>query len=461
MPLIQNRFSGQECRVILQLAIPIIIAQLSQTAMGFVDTLMAGRYGAEDLAAVALGSGIWLPVSISLGGILIAITPSVAQLVGANRTQATPATLHHGLLCALLTSVIACLILQNSKLILTHMEISTVLMQKTADYLRAVSWGVPAMMFYQCCRSYCEGFGKTRPLMKIGIFALLCNIPLNYIFIYGKFGLPEMGGVGCGWATAAVMWIMAICAGLHLHRSTLFSPLQLLRRRSAFQPELIKSLLLLGIPIGFTLLIEVSMFSVIALIIARLGTTVLSAHQITLSFSGLVFMIPLSIAMALTIRTGQLIGSGDAHQARIAGNTGLLITTLGAILSCTSISLLATEIATLYTTESAIIRLASNLLLIAAIFQIPDAIMTTCAGILRGYKDTTRPLLMVFTAFWVIGLPSGYSLGMTDIFGPAMGAAGFWYSLVLGLTVGAILLLFRYQTISKQWIMACSTEPSA
>lgn len=454
-------FSGQECRTILRLAIPIIIAQLSQTAMGFVDTLMAGRYGAEDLAAVALGSSIWLPTTISLGGLLMAITPTAAQLVGAGRDQATRITFHQGLLCALLTTAIACLVLRNSTIILTHMEIGPALAEKTAEYLRAISWGIPAMMFYQCCRSYCEGFGKTRPLMKIGLFALLCNIPLNYVLIYGKLGFPELGGVGCGWATAAVMWIMGITAGLYLHRNTVFRSLRLFSGLPRPDAEQLRHLLLLGLPIGFTLLIEVSMFSVIALIIARLGDTVIAAHQITLSFSGLVFMLPLSVAMALTIRVGQLIGNRSAHQARIAGNTGILITCTGAVLSCTLISLQASNIAALYTPDQPIISMASGLLMIAAIFQIPDAIQAASAGILRGYKDTTAPLLMVFTAFWVIGLPSGYLLGMTDSLRPAMGAAGFWYSLVLGLTVGAILLLVRFRMVSQRWITICNTASSA
>ena len=432
-----------------------MIAQLSQTAMGFVDTLMAGRYGAEDLAAVALGAGIWLPIMLSLGGVLMAITPIVAHQVGANQLLRTRITFNQGLYIAAIASFIAWFALRNTGMLLDYMQVSGNLKLKTLAYLDALSWGVPGMMLYQCCRSYCEGFGKTKPLMKIGILALLCNIPLNYIFIYGKLGIPAMGGVGCGWATSIVMWIMAITAVCYLHLSSHFHKLKLINLpRIVIKPLII--LISLGLPIGITLLIEVSMFSVIALMLARLGETVIAAHQITLSFTGMVFMIPLSIAMALTIRIGHLAGSQQFYEAKTAAQTGFMITGTGALLSCTLISLFAVPIAGLYTDNLIIIKMASHLIIIAAIFQIPDAIQVSSAGILRGYKDTQIPLLIVFIAYWVIGLPTGYLLSLTDYLVPAMGAAGFWYGLVIGLCVGAILLLLRYRTITIKCRLAVS-----
>jgi len=435
---------------ILYLALPILIAQLSQTAMGFVDTIMTARVGAEDLAAVSLGASIWLPIMLSLGGVLMATTPMVAQLAGAGRDKESKAIFDQALLIALTTSVIAWFILRNSTGLLQLMEISGPLLGKTNAYLHALSWGVPAIMFYQVCRSFCEGFGKTRPSMKIGILGLICNIPLNYIFIYGKLGLPAFGGVGCGWATAIVMWIMAISAGLYLHSSAFFRPFRLLSAVSVRKTQNIASFLKLGLPIGCTLLIEVSMFCVIALLIARLGDVVIAAHQITLSFTGLVFMLPLSMALALTIRVGQLVGAGQAAQARHSATTGIIFTCCCAVISCALISTLASQIAALYSDLPEIISLASGLLIIAAIFQIPDAIQASSAGALRGYKDTSIPLLMVFIAFWLIALPCGYILAFSDWPIPALGAAGFWYSLVLGLSIGAILLLSRFHVIAKR-----------
>lgn len=427
-----------------------MIAQLSQTAMGFVDTLMAAQVSAEDLAAVALGSSIWLPLLLSLGGILMATTPLVAQLVGGSQEQRTPAIFQHGNLVALSITLIAIALLRNCSPVLELMAISGTLLIKTQQYLDALSWGVPAILLYQVCRSYCEGFGKTRPIMKISVIALLCNIPLNYIFIYGKLGLPAYGGVGCGWASAIVMWIMAVAAVLYLHNAPQFKHYRLFSDWPRPSAKALLNFLTLGLPIGFTLLIEVSMFSVIALLIARFGDTVIAAHQITLSFTGLIFMIPLSISLALTIRVGQLVGRQQFAAARFAASTGILITCSCAVITCGLILWLAEQIAGLYTAQSDIVALASSLLMIAAIFQIPDALQVACAGALRGYKDASIPLLMVFTAYWLIGLPVGYTLGLTDLILPAQNAAGFWYSLVLGLSVGAILLASRLRIITRQ-----------
>jgi len=438
-----------ELRILLTLAVPILIAQLAQTSMGFVDTLMAAQVGAEDLAAVSLGSSIWLPIMLSLGGILMATTPQVAQLAGADQEELTKKVFDQAIFIALFCTVIATLILRNSTPLLELMSITGTLQQKTDAYLKALSWGMPAIMVYQVCRSYCEGFGKTKPPMKIALFGLLCNIPLNYIFIYGKLGLPAFGGVGCGWATAIVMWIMVFCALLYFNTASQFHKFRLFRQlQPPSLPEII-IFLRLGLPIGFTLLVEVSMFCIIALLVARLGDTVIAAHQITLSVSGLVFMFPLSIAMALTIRVGQLIGSGAKNQARFSATTGLYFTTSCAIISCTLLTLFAAQITTVYTDSPSIIKLASGLLLIAAIFQIPDAIQTASAGALRGYKDTAIPLCLVFIAFWLIALPIGYLLALTNALLPAIGAAGFWYSLVIGLTIGAILLVTRLHFISR------------
>lgn len=444
-----SALSFQESRHILALAIPILIAELSQAAMGFTDTLMAARYGAEDLAAVALGSGIWLPVVISLGGLLMATTPMVANHAGSDQLHRTRLIFHQGLLIALLAGAAAWLLLRNMAPILDLMQVTGSLKDKTLSYLDALSWGIPGMMLYQGARSYSEGLGKTQPLMKIALFALLCNIPLNYLLIYGKLGFPELGGVGCGWATSIVMWIMALTTGCYLHYSRHFRSLFLItlpRPRAKYFFTILK----IGVPIGFTLLIEVSMFTVIALLIARLGENVIAAHQITLSFTGMLFMIPLSISMALTIRIGQFIGRRDLVSARITARNGYAIVGITSVISCSLIVLLSVQIASLYSGDSTIIQLASSLLLIAAVFQIPDAIQVASAGILRGHKDTAVPLMIVFTAYWLIGLPLGYALGLTDIIVPATGARGFWLGMIAGLSVGAILLLLRYLTIKSK-----------
>ncbi len=418
--------------------------------MGFVDTVMAGRYGSSDLAAVALGSSVWLPIFLASQGLLMATTPMVAHLVGANRISATRQTLHQGLIVVVVLSLLAILTLHNCMPLLRAMDVNPTLAMTTNQYLQAISWGFPALLFYQLIRSYIEGFGKTRPAMMISILGLLCNIPLNYALIYGKFGFPELGGVGCGWATAAVMWIMCISTLLYLSRSSSFKSVSPFTDWKLPKQEPFKRFLLLGIPIGIALLIEVSMFSIIALLLADLGEVIIASHQITISFTGLIFMLPLSISMALTIRVGQQLGANQFDQARYSAITGFMITLCVATFSSSIMAIFATDIAKLYTAELSIIQIATTLITIAAIFQFSDAIQITCSGILRGYKDTATPLFLVFISYWVIGLPSGYLLGKTDLLVPKMGATGFWVGLLIGLTIGAILLFSRFQWKSRQ-----------
>lgn len=417
--------------------------------MGFVDTLMSGHYSSTDLAAVSLGSGIWLPIYLAFQGILIATTPLVAHLVGSEKTAKTKAILHQGAFIAVFLTLLAMLILHNCWPLLDRLGVDHELAKITDAYLKAISWGFPALMFYQLLRSYIEGFGKTKPAMKIAIVGLLCNIPLNYLFIYGKFGFPEMGGVGCGWATAIVMWLMLICSVIYVQVSHTFIQLSPFNRWALPSAVELINFLKLGLPIGFSLLIEVSMFSVIALLLADLGEVMIASHQITLSFTGLVFMLPLSISMALTIRVGHQLGSGSPQLARFSAKTGLLITLFLATISSSLMGVFAPEIAQLYTQDKRILEIATGLIIIAAWFQFSDAIQVTSSGALRGYKDTAIPLLLVFISYWIIGLPTGYVLAKTDLIYTAMGPKGFWIGLLIGLTIGAILLLTRLQFKSR------------
>lgn len=432
-----------EVRQLLIIGWPIIVAQISQTGMGFVDTLMSGHYGAHDLAAIAVGSSIWLPIFLASSGVLMATTPLVAHLVGANRVAKTSSILAQGWLIALILGLLSIVIMHNSAPLLHWMQVAPDLAAKTDAYLRAISWGFPAILLYQVIRSYSEGFGKTRPIMKIAILGLIANIPLNYILIYGKLGLPELGGVGCGWATAIVMWLMFAVGIFYLLRSPNFQDADVFHGTRLPRAVALTRFLKLGLPIGMALLIEVSMFAIIALLLADLGEIIVGAHQITISFTGMVFMVPLSISMALTIRIGQQLGARNPEGARYSASTGAIITVCFAAVSATSMVLLAPGIAALYTENPEIISIAVSLISIAALFQFSDAIQVACAGALRGYKDTNVPLLIVFISFWVVGLPLGYTLARTDIITPSMGPQGFWVALVIGLTISGALLAQR------------------
>ncbi len=443
-----------ELRTLLVLATPIIVAQLAHTAMGFVDTLMAGRVSPQDLAAVALGNSIWVPVFLLMTGILLATTSKVAQRFGAGQQAEIGPLVRQALWLALAVGGAAAILLWNAEIVLQLMNIEPSLIEPSMGYLRAVACGFPAVALYHVLRCFSDGLSHTRPSMVLGVLGLLLNIPANYIFIYGKFGLPAMGGVGCGWATALVMIFMLLGMLWWVKWAPFYKPSQLFNRFEWPQWAVIRRLLEIGVPIGIAVFAEVSIFSVIALLIGGLGASVIAGHQIALNFTSMVFMIPYSLGMAATVRVGQMLGRGDPRQARFAAGVSMA-TALGyACLSASLMLLLREQIAQIYTADPTVIALASGLIVYAALFQFSDAIQVTAAGALRGYQDTRITMLLTLFAYWGIGLPVGYALGLSSLFGEPSGPRGLWQGLIVGLTCAAIMLAIRLTGSARKRIRA-------
>ena len=318
------------------------------------------------------------------------------------------------------------------------------------EYLRAASLGLPAMLAYMSLRCLCEGMSWTRPAMFIGLSMLAIKVPLNWLFIYGepRLGIPAMGGVGCGWATAIVMTYslvaMVVTVSVSRVRATgVFSAF------SWPDPAAIARILKLGLPIGLALFVEVACFSAATLLIGRLGVETVAAHQVAFNVVGVTFMVPLALGMAATIRVGYNVGADDLPGARraawVAVGTTMVWGTSFAILLLT----LRHDIVALYTTESDVLQLAAGLLLLGALFQVFDCSQATLMGALRGYKDTRVPMFIAVIAYWVVGLPLGASLcfGAPGI--EAIGVHGIWWGLVAGLAVAAVTLYARLGLISN------------
>ena len=447
-----------ELRALLALAVPIIIAQLAHTAMGFVDTVMAGRVSPRDLAAVALGNSLWVPVFLLMTGVLLATTPKVAQRFGAGSHDEIGPLVRQALWLALAVGLLAAVALWNAEPVLHWMQVDDELIEPAMGYLRAVACGFPAVALYHVLRCFSDGLGHTRPTMVLGLLGLLLNIPLNYIFIYGKLGLPAMGGVGCGWATALVMVAMLLGMLVWVAWAPYYQSSGLLRRFDWPQGRVIRRLLSVGLPIGVSIFAEASIFSVIALLIGGLGATVVAGHQIALNFSSMVFMIPYSLGMAATVRVGQALGRREPREARFAAGVAMATALAYACLSASSMLWLRTDIAEIYTPDLAVIGVAGSLLIYSAFFQFSDAIQVTAAGALRGYQDTRVTMLITLLAYWGIGLPVGYSLGLTDWLGKPSGPQGLWQGLVVGLTCAALLLGIRLARSARRHIRAAGAQ---
>ncbi len=432
-----------EVRAQLLLALPILGGQLAQTANGFVDTVMAGRVSAVDLAAVAVGASIWVPAYLFMTGILMSATPILARTLGAQEYHRVNPIAQQSLWLALLIGAAMALLLRSIAPVLTWMEVDEQIRPLVSGYLNALSWGMPGAALFLALRSYTEAMSHTRPVLWISVIGLLINIPTNYVLIYGKLGFPALGGVGCGWATAIVMWSMAAMMAFYIARHPSYDSARLNLKKLIVEPATIIYIARLGLPVGLTIFFEVSIFSVIALLISTLGPTIVAGHQIALNFASLIFMIPLSLALAVTVRVGLARGEASAAGARLAIHCAMLMAIIVGVSAAILLFALRHHVPLLYTTNIDVQMLASQLLLFAALYQISDAWQVTANGALRGYEDTAAPMLITLFAYWGLGLPIGYLLGLTDLIRPAMGPEGFWIGLLCGLTVAAIMLSLR------------------
>ncbi len=441
----------RELRTLLLLSGPIIAAQISQSTMGFIDTVMAGRVSSVDLAAVAMGSSIWHPVFLFMLGILMAVTPSVAQLHGAGAREEIGHHVRQALLLGGVLSLAIIPVLRHAGPVLAWMNVDPVAAPKTLAYLNGISWGMPAIAGFFVLRHFSEGLSCSKPSMMVGLLALPLNATTNYVLIYGKLGLPAMGGPGCGWATALTLWFMFLVMLVIVRRGIVYQASRLFGALPRPDWQEIVQILRLGLPIGLSLFVEASIFAVIALLIGSLGADIVAAHQICLSFATLVFMVPMSIASAISIRVGWALGHGDIPLAKRAGYTGIALNACIALCTSTLCFLFPEPVAAIYTDNPQVRQLAVSLLTLGALFQVSDAIQVSTSGALRGYKDTRVPMFLLIFAYWGIGLPIGYSLGLTTLWGAPMGARGFWIGLIAGLTCAAVLLSLRLVRVSRKF----------
>ncbi|GGC68213.1 MATE family efflux transporter [Marinobacter halophilus] len=445
-PLVQRTLT--EWKTLALLGGPILIAQVAQMANGVIDTVMAGHASAEDLAAVGIGSSLWMPLFLFFMGMLGALQPIISGYNGARTTSKIMPATWQGLYIAGVGSVIMALLLTNVHPVLSMLKMDADTASITQGYLNAFAWGIPAMLLMNALRGLTDGLGHTRVIMVFSLLSTLINLPLNYIFIYGKFGLPAMGGVGCGWATSISNGTAAIALLIYLNRSRTFRQFHLLADWVKPSWQGIRYILGIGVPIGFTIFVEASMFSVIALFLAPMGPVVVAGHQIALNVVSLLFMLPLSIGMALTLRVSFLIGARAPDTARLISRSSLILASAVALVFATLLFVFSSQIAALYTGDAEVRAVTVRLLAFAALFQIADVIQVTCISALRGYKDTRIPMFIMLFSFWVLGLPLGYVLAFTDWLLPGLGAAGFWVGLTAGLTSASLLLawrLFRYR----------------
>jgi len=446
-----------EAKKIIKLAIPLFVASFAQSAMQFVDTVMAGGVSPSDMAAVSIAASIWFP-SILFGiGLLMALIPLIAQAHGANELESIPKLGQQGIYIALLLCVPTCAVLYNAGSLVNLMHINPVLQKITIHYLYAIMPAVPACLLFQALQNYVEALSMTKPAMIIGFLGLLFNIPLNWIFVYGHLGAPALGGAGCGVATSIAFWIMFFLLLIYTlyTRKLIYYPLFKNFGKPNFhlQLEIVK----LGLPVATAQFFEVTIFASISVLIAPLGALIVAAHQSALNFSTMVYMLPVSIASAVSIRVGFNIGKKNMQGAKNASFIGLAIAFIMSLLTATLTVIFRGQIGRMYTSNPEVVKLAGSLLLFAALYQCTDAVQSVAAGALRGYKEMVAIFIRTFISYWLVGLPLGYILGMTNYIVKPLGAKGFWIGITVGLTVSAMLLIQHLLATQKKRAMIFTT----
>ncbi len=443
-----------EFRQLGVLAMPIIIAQLSQMGMGVTDAVMAGRLSATDLAGVTLGGNLFWPIMLLMSGTIMAVTPSVSQLNGAGRVGDAGAVVRQALWIALCGGLVVTLLLRNAEPAYRFFGVDEQAIPVAVGYLSTASLGLVPLLCYTALRSLAEGMTWTTPAMCISLSALPLKILLNWLFMYGTpaLGIPAMGGVGCGWSTAVVTCYTFGAMGIVVARSRMRAS-NLFNAFSWPRPRAIRDLLVVGIPIGLALLVEVGFFSVAGLLIGRLGVEAVASHQIAFNVAGIAFMVPLALGMAATIRVGFNVGAGDRAAARLSAWVAVATTLVWGTGVAVVMLTARYPIVGLYTDNAAVINLAASLLAIGAVFQVFDAAQATTMGALRGYKSTVAPMGIAVVAYWLVGLPVGAALCfgvegipalaamLANVFDAPIGVHGLWWGLVVGLALAAIALL--------------------
>jgi len=437
----------QEAGPLWRIAWPLLIAQTAQIGTGVVDTLMAGNYGDADLAAIAVGFNIWLPLYLIILGTLFACSAIVAQDFGANRIDRIRSFLPQGLWVAMAISAVMTPMCLQSGVVINLLGLPDETAAKTAAYVSRVGLGFPALGLFMALRYHTQGLGVTAPFAMASVAGFIANVPLNYMLIFGHWGAPELGAEGCGLATAASMWITTSIILLYVVSAKSLKPYLPSRWLQKPDRQRITEILVVGLPVGMTFFLETGVFAAITLFIATLGDTAVAAHQIAINIWDVFYIPMVSIGSAMATRMGHAIGAGNAQGVRMALRVGALIGTLIGLITMAVLLLFPNAIINAYTASADIRFLALQLLRLAALFIMIDVVQILGSFVLRAYKETRFPFIVVTFSYWGLALPVGYLLAIHWGDGSVEGTVDFWYATILGITVATLLISWRVRRI--------------
>jgi multidrug resistance protein, MATE family len=447
--MIFSPFYKKEYKKNLQLAYPVVLSQLGHILVGVADSIMVGRLGVDPLGAVSLANGIFTVILVFGLGISFSLTPLIAIAESKQNYTRIALFLINGMLANMLIGVVLFLFGYSFSPLLHYLSQPEEVVNLAIPYINVLFLSMVPLMFFQAYKQFAEGLSITKPSMYISVFANLLNVVLNYLLIYGKLGLPELGMMGAAWATLISRVVMALMMSVFVMYARRFE-----NYRTFFKAKYISMLYMfrifrVGFPIAMQMVFEVGAFSFSAVMMGWIGASALAAHQIALNIAAITYMMASGIAAAATIRVGKAFGKKKYLNMRSAGLSSVVLVVIFMSLSALVMISLKDFIPLLYVkdaiTEAPVVKIASGLLIIAALFQLSDGIQVVCLGALRGLEDVRFPSMISLLAYWAFALPLGYFFCFILGWGPY----GIWTGLLIGLSIAAGMLLYRFLKLTR------------
>lgn len=442
--------SATIARQLVSQAWPNLVAQLLSIGMMLADTIIAGHYSTADLAGVAIGSSFYISVIMLLNGTLQAVSPVVAYHVGARRDQQVAGALQQGLWLACALIVPGLLLLLNPEVLFRLAAVPAATAQRASDYLWAASLGLPAVLFYKTFAGFSNAVGQPKALMAISALVTAAHVPLAWSLVNGMLLWPPMGGTGCALSTALVNWLAVAGAGLYLLLHKSYQRFELFARLERPRWSAQRDLLRLGLPIGMSTFIDVSSFTLIAILAARMGEATVAGHRVISNMTALIYMLPLSLGIATLVHVGQAMGAQDPLRARATARMGLRLTLACALVIGVLLWLLRQPLIGLYSSDPTVRAVALSLIVYLCVYQCLDGVQTVSSYALRGYKVTLLPMVMHTVCFWGLGLSGGYWLSYLApwrVIEP--GIQGFWQACVAATLLASVLFVWLLRRVAK------------
>lgn len=440
----QDRTFGAQLKRTMGLFWPVFMGMLAATAMGVTDTVMAGAAGTVELSGVAIGSSVFWPAELFVAGLALGIHPLIARLSGADKLEKIPEQMQLAAMVCIVMGIIAGGVIMTVPLLYDLLlDIPADMLAVGQGYLIATGLALPGFACFNVLRAYWEGMGRTRPTMFFGCMALLINIPLNWIFIFGHFGMPALGGIGCGVASCLSVYLTdlaMLCYVLH-HRS--FARCRIMQRWYRFSFREYFSFVRFALPLGVAAMVETLCFSLVAVLLGPLGPAEVAGHTVAMNVSGLLVIVPAALSAVASVEIGEAMGTSDIDSARQRARSSLTIALFFYAVGLMVIILGTEQIVGLYSDDPEVMLLAPVLLWYCGIMLLPDTLQLIAAGILRGFKESRVIFRITVISYWMVGMPVGCLLGYGILSDAYTGAEGFWIGFICALSCAALLLLLR------------------